>query len=129
MGEWEQRNRKLAGLREELQRSPANLDLANRYWHALAGDMAKNESDYRSGRYVIEAYREAALVSKEGVEAFACAYRELFDISGESPRTAFFDEPLVLSLKAKLPEMAETDRRNVEWILHSIGSQMRKVDE
>jgi len=129
MGDWEQRNLKLAGLREELQRSPANLDLANRYWRALAGDGAKNEADYRSGGYVIEAYREAALLSKEGVEAFACAYRELFDISGESPRMPFFDEPLVQSLKAKLPEMAETDRRNVEWILHSVGSQMRKVDE
>ena len=88
--------------------------------------MANNESDYRSGRHVIEAYREAALLSKEGVEAFACAFQELFHISGESPRMAFFDEPLVLSLKAKLPEMAETDRRNVEWILHSIGSQMQE---
>jgi hypothetical protein len=129
MGEWEQRNRKLAALREALQRSPANLDLANRYWRALAGDRAKNEADYRSGRDVIDAYREAALLSKEGVEAFACAYQELFQISGETPRMTFFDEPLVLSLKAKLPEMAETDRRNVEWILHSIGSQIRKVNE
>jgi len=129
MGEWEQRNRKLAALREELQRSPANLDLANRYWRALAGDRAKNEADYRSGRDVTEAYREAALLSKEGVEAFARAYQDLFHISGEIPRMAFFDEPLVLSLKAKLPQMAETDRRNVEWILHSIGSQMRKVNE
>ena len=129
MGEWEQRNRELAGLREELQRSPANLALANRYWRALAGDTAKNEADCRSGKDVIEAYREAALLSKEGVEAFACAYQELFHISGEMPRMAFFDEPLVLSLRAKLPEMAETDRRNVEWILHSIGSQMRKVNQ
>ena len=123
MGEWEQRNRKLAGLREELRRTPANLDLASRYWRALAGDGTKIEADYRTGRHVIEAYRESALLSKEGVEVFACAYRELFDISGEIPRIALFDEPLVLSLKAKLPEMAEADRRNVEWILHSIGSQ------
>jgi hypothetical protein len=129
MGEWEQRNRKLAGLREELQRSPANLDLANRYWRALAGDRAKNEVDYRSGRDVIEAYREAALLSKEGVEAFACAYQELFHISGEIPHIAFFDEPLVLSLKATFAEVPETDRKNVEWILHSIGSQVRKVNE
>ncbi len=129
MGEWEQRNRKLAALHEELQRSPANLDLANSYWRALAGDRAQNEADYRSGRDVIEAYREAALVSKEGVEAFACAYQELFHLSGEIPRMAFFDEPLVLSLKARLPEIAETYRRNVEWILHSIGSQMRKINE
>jgi len=86
MGEWQQRNRKLAILREELQRSPANLDLANGYWRALAGDRAKNEADYRSGQDVIEAYREAALLSKEGVEAFARAYQELNLISGEIPR-------------------------------------------
>ncbi len=121
MGEWEQRNRKLAALREELQRSPANIVLANRYWCALAGDRAKNEGDYRSGTDVIEVYREAALLSKEGVEAFAGAYRELFNISGETPRLAYFDELLVRSLKAKLPELAVADRKNVEWILHSIG--------
>src|SRR5579864_2464229 len=103
--------------------------LANRYWRALAGDRAKNEADYRSGRDVIEAYREPALLSKEGVEAFASAYQELFRVNGEIPRMAVFDEPLVLSLKAKLPEMGGTDRRNVEWILHSIGGQMRKVNE
>jgi hypothetical protein len=121
MGEWEQRNQKLAALREELHRSPANLDLANRYWRALAGDRAKNEADYRSGTDVIEAYREAALLSTDGVEAFARAYQELFQISGEIPRLALFDEPLVLSLRAKLVDIAATDRRNVEWVLHSIG--------
>lgn len=85
MGESEQRNRKLTALREELQRSPANLDLANTYWRVLAGDRAKNEPDYRSGRDVIEVYCEAALLSKEGVEPFASAYLELFHISGEIP--------------------------------------------
>src|SRR5512143_2775603 len=121
MGESEQRNRRLAALREEMHRSPANLDLANRYWRALAGDRTKNEADYRSGTDAIEAYREAALLSKEGVEAFARAYQELFQISGEIPRLALFDEPLVLSLRAKLVDIPATDRRNVEWVLHSIG--------
>jgi hypothetical protein len=92
-----------------------------RYWRALAGDRAKNEADYRSGTDVIEAYREAALLSTDGVEAFARAYQELFQISGEIPRLALFDEPLVLSLRAKLVDIAATDRRNVEWVLHSIG--------
>lgn len=129
MGEWERRNQRLTALREELQRSPANLDLANAYWRALAGDRAKNERDYRSGRDVIKAYREAALLSKKGVEAFASAYQELFHTSGEIPRMAAFDEPLVQSLEARLPEMSETDRRNIEWILHSIGGQTRSVNE
>lgn len=121
MSEWKQRNQKLAFLRKELQRSPANLELANRYWCALAGDRAKNEGDYRSGRDVIEAYRRAALLSKDGVEAFARAYKELFDTSGEAPRLAYFDELLLRSLKARLPEVGVADRKKVEWILHSIG--------
>lgn len=119
--QWEQRNRHLAELREELRQNPLNLDLANRYWHSLAGDRAKSEADYRSGRNVIEAYREAALLSKDGVAAFARAYQDLLHISGESPRLAFFDESLLLSLKTRLPELAVTDRKNVEWILHSVG--------
>lgn len=92
MGEWEQRSRHLAELREELRQNPVDLDLANRYWRSLAGNRPKNEADYRSGSHVIEAYREEALLSKDGVTAFARAYQEQFHISGEIPRLAFFDE-------------------------------------
>ena len=64
IGEWEQRNRKIKALREELQRNPASLDSANRYWRALAGDSAKTEMDYRSGRNVVEAYRGRAALER-----------------------------------------------------------------
>ena len=122
MGRWERRNQEIATLREALRSSPTNLELANRYWIALAGDEATGEADLRSGSDVIEAYRALALLSKEGVEAFAGACRVLFDMSGEAPRPAYFDQPLVMALKAALPELSEAGRNNVEWILRSIGT-------
>jgi len=92
MGEPERRTQELSGLRKTLKDNPANIELANRYWCALAGNRAKGEPDLRSGSDVIEAFREAAISSKKGIEVFARAYRDLFEISGESPRPAYFDE-------------------------------------
>jgi hypothetical protein len=121
MGQWERRNQQIATLREALRSSPTNLGLANQYWIALAGDEVRGEADLRTGSDVIEAYRAAALSSKEGVEAFAGAYRVLFEMSGEIPRPAYFDQPLVRALKAALPELSTMGRNDVEWLLRSVG--------
>jgi hypothetical protein len=120
MGEWERRNQELAGLRKALKATPANIELAKRYWHALAGSKAKGEADLRCGSDVMETFREAAVSSKKGIEVFARAYRDLFDTSGESPRPAYFDERLVTALKAEVSGLSGTERGNVEWILDSI---------
>ena len=119
-GDWERRNQALDRIREGLKQDPANLELANQYWVALAGD--RGEGDYRSGHNVIEAYREAALRSTEGAVAFARAYRELFTVSGEPPRLAHFDEPLIQALKGCVSQLPESDRSEVEWILNVISA-------
>jgi hypothetical protein len=67
--EWEGRNQALNRIRQTLRENPANLELANRYWAALAGHGGLG--DLRTGHYVIDAYREAALRSTEGVVAFS----------------------------------------------------------
>ena len=95
--DWERRNQALNRIREGLKQDPANLELANQYWVALAGD--RGQDNYRSGQNVIEAYREAALGSAEGAIAFARAYRDLFQVSGEIPRLAYFDESLIQALR------------------------------
>jgi hypothetical protein len=102
----------LESFRQALNSNPTNLDAANRYWNALASS--------QSGGHVIEAYRRVALVSQEGVIAFARAYRELFKNSGEGPRAVFFDKDLLQTLQARLPKLPERDRSNVEWILQSL---------
>lgn len=122
MGPWERRNEEIATLREMLKGSPTNLDLADRYWIVLAGDEARGQADLRTGSDVIEAYRAVALLSKEGVEAFGDAYRVPFELSGETPRPAYFDQELDRVLKAALPELSIGGRNNVEWLLRSIGA-------
>jgi hypothetical protein len=104
----------LARARQSLRRDPTNIDLATRYWNALA------EGDYRSGRYVIEAYRQAALASGMGGAALVRAYRELFLVSGEGPRPEYFDARLIEALRSYIPDMSETDHVNVQWVLQSV---------
>jgi hypothetical protein len=105
---------KLAELKSILDSDPTNVEAANRYWSAL-GSIASN--DVRSGGYVIEAFRECALTSKEGAIAFGRAYQELFAKTGESPRAALFDDKLLGALRARLPELSGHERGLVEWVL------------
>jgi|HubBroStandDraft_1064217.scaffolds.fasta_scaffold174123_2 hypothetical protein len=111
--EWERSNEVIESVCRALNGDPTNLDLASRYWMALG--------DKRDGRSVIAAYRAAALASSVGVAAFARAYRELFDVSGESPRLVYFDTALIQALQRNRSELPRTDRENVQWILRSIG--------
>lgn len=102
----------LETLRQVLVSDPTNLDAANLYWNALGS--------LQSGRYVIEAFRGAALTSQAGIVAFARTYRKLFENSGEGPRAIFFDGELVRALEASIPALPESDRSTVQWVLHSI---------
>jgi hypothetical protein len=80
---------KLANLKATLDSDPANVELASRYWVELA---SFGGHDVRSGAFVIEAFRGCALTSDAGAVAFARAYKELFEKSGEKPRAELFDE-------------------------------------
>jgi hypothetical protein len=116
-GKWSRLNEELETIRLSLKRDPTNIELANRYWATIA------RGDYRSGRYVIEAYREAALTSSTGAATLVRAYRELFLDSGEGPSPQFFDERLIEALRSYMPQMAEDDRINVQWVLQTIAPQ------
>jgi hypothetical protein len=109
----------IAIVRQSLENDPTNIELANRYWATIA------QGDYRSGRYVIDAYREVALTSSTGAATLARAYRELFLDSGEAPYAHLFDERLIEALRSYVPQMAEGDRINVQWVLPTIESKSR----
>jgi hypothetical protein len=109
---------KLGNLKKALDADPTNVEVANRYWEGLG---SVGGQDVRSGRFVREAFRGCALDSREGVIAFARAYRELFESTGERPRAELFDKELLLALKTRLPELSKEDRAIMEWILTSIG--------
>jgi len=107
----------LAKLKRALDSDPTNVEVANRYWVELA---SVGGNDVRSGGFVIEAFRGCALASHAGAVAFARAYRELFEKSGEKPRAELFDEELLQTLKKRLPELSKDDRASVLWVLESI---------
>ena len=107
----------LEQLCQSLRMDPTNLTLADRYWNALGRYKGQ---DIRSGRYVIEVYRNAALTSREGIEALARAYKELFELSGESPRIVFFDKDLIYALQEYLRNKNQKEEAGVQWILESI---------
>ena len=109
--------RDLANLKMTLDSDPTNVEVANRYWVVLA---SFGGNDVRSGGFVIEAFRGCALASHAGAAAFARAYRELFEKSGEKPRAELFDEELLQALKTRLPDLSNDDQAIVQWILASI---------
>jgi len=107
----------LAKLKRALDSDPTNVEVANRYWVELA---SFGGNDVRSGGFVIEAFRGCALASQAGAAAFARAYRELFEKSGEKPRAELFDQELLQALKTRLPDLSNDDQAIVQWILASI---------
>lgn len=111
------KQQELANLKATLDSDPANVELANRYWVELA---SFGGQDVRSGGFVIEAFRQCALTSDAGVVAFARAYRELFEKSGEKPRPELFDEELLQALKTRLPDLSNESQAIVQWVLSSI---------
>jgi hypothetical protein len=111
-------NAQINAVRESLKRDPANLEIASRYWAALG---SSNGHDLRSGRDVVETFGAAALSDSGGAGAFARAYRELFEMSGESPRAEFLGEELTEALKSALPQLSDQDQSTVRWILQSLG--------
>ena len=105
---------RLTTFKQALDAEPNNVEVAIRYWIALSS-VAGN--DVRSGAYLIEAFRRCALDSTGGVIALVRVCRELFEMSGESPRSELFDTELLQALKAALPELSDNDRVSAQWIL------------
>src|SRR5262245_48958355 len=108
----------LSDLKRALAANPTNLELAWRYWKALG---SWNGSDIRSGMYVHETFRAAALQSPAGVAAFAHAYRELFEASGEGPRK--LDPAISRCAESAIAKLTGSERADVEWLLKSVDKK------
>jgi hypothetical protein len=107
----------LANLKRALDSDPTNIEAANRYWTELS---SLGGNDVRSGGFVREAFRGCALASQAGAVAFARAYRELFEKSGEKPRAELFDGRLLEALKTRLPYLSNEDQLIVQWLIASM---------
>ena len=104
---------KLVSLKQNLDADPTNIEAAERYWSAIA---SFGGHDVRSGKFAIEAFRGCALASHAGVVALARAFRELYEKTGEKPRSELFDQDLLQALKASHPDLAGEDLAVVQWI-------------
>ena len=104
---------KLITLKQDIDADLTNIEAAKRYWLALA---SFGGHDVRSGKFAIEAFRGCALSSHAGVVALACAFRELYEKTGEKPRSELFDQELLQAFKASLPDLAGEDLAVVQWI-------------
>jgi hypothetical protein len=101
-------------LRARLLASPTDLATAQQYWDAL-GDL--NGHDIRSGRYVVEAFGQAALNGDGGVIALGNAYQELFHLSGEGPRKKYLDDELLSAIRRTKLGAKGSDLELLEWLL------------
>lgn len=102
----------LETLREQLAGDPANLGRARAYWDALG--------PLRSGWYVVVAFGDAAKTGPEGARGFARAYRELFEESGEGPRSAYVDGELLDALRGALRRGNAREMSDVRWLVESV---------
>lgn len=104
-------------LREPLDAAPTDVHTAQRYWSGLG---KVRGYDFRSGRYVIDAFAHAAMSSDLGAIAFAQAYRELADSSGEGPRKCFFSDDLLSAIRRARENASGADRELLDWVVESI---------
>jgi hypothetical protein len=98
---------------KELKEDPTNIKKANAYWDACGNYF---RGDIRSGKFVINTFRECALHSKEGVVALAKAYKKLFLLSGEHPYRGYFDEELLKTIK-NVNFLNEIENEFIQWLL------------
>lgn len=65
------------------------------------------------------------------MKALARAYRDLFQMSGEAPRPAYFDDQLVMALKAGLAELSDSEifrqlsQNSSSWFRRLAGGILR----
>ena len=109
--------KKLMSLKQDLDTDSTNIEAAKRYWFALA---SFGGHDVRSGRFAIESFRGCALASHAGVVALARALWELYEKTGEKPRSELFDPELLQVLKTGLNDLSGEDQSIVRWLLTSI---------
>jgi hypothetical protein len=110
----------IAEHRKRFEENPRDVEHAKVYWNALGRIQG---CDIRSGRAVAEAFGLAAVSSIDGAIAFARAYQELFDLSGEAPRAEFVSPEVRNSLAAARRGATPDDINIIDWVLYCVGQK------
>lgn len=101
-------------LRRQLHRDPTNLNLIMDIWN----EMGRGDINMQDSVELVRLFREAALSSVRGVVELSKAFKELRDLTGDSPRSDLFDPDLRKAIFA----FAETvDDKDVAWLVRCLG--------
>ena len=106
-------------LKSDLESTPDELALAQRFWDAISGSAGY---DVRDGKRVVDTFRACALKSDDGLAAMLFAFRKLADDSGEFPRAALFDPPLENLFRMIARQTDHSLRDDATWILTYIDT-------
>ena len=107
-------------LKSELDSSPDDLELAQRFWHAISG---ASGYDVRDGKRVVDTFRACALKSDDGLAAMLAAFRKLADDSGEFPRATLFDPPLENLFRMIARQSDHPLNPDATWVLRFIDTE------
>ena len=99
---------------------PTDIAHAWAYWTAL-GSLG---ADVRSGQCVAEAFGPTALSSVNGAIAFARAYEQLFEVSGEAPKAAHVSIELQRALQNALQSASSKDAQVLNWVLQCLKDEV-----
>lgn len=100
-----------------LKKNPGDIDAAWNYWRGL-GNL--KGYDVRSGQYVVDAFGQAALDSRRGAIAFATAYRELANLTGDGPQRVYVNNELLAAIREAIDQVDATDKQLLEWVIESV---------
>ncbi len=103
-----------AELKSQLEASPNDLELAQRYWSLISGETG---FDARSGQALVQTFRSCALNSDAGLEQLVMAFRKLADDTGEYPRAELIDPPLYNALRTVAGQPGHALFDAAAWIL------------
>ena len=104
-------------LEVEHAQDDSRLEISESLWDALDGGVGNN---LKSIPRAVRTFRGAALRSQEGAERLAAALKEWFEVSGQLPTRADFDDELYWAISRT---RHDTSVESIRWLLATVDSR------
>jgi hypothetical protein len=104
-------------LEAEHAQDDSRLEIAESLWNALDGGVGNN---LKSIPRAVRTFRGVALRSQEGAERLATALKEWFEVSGQIPTRADFDDELYWAISRT---RRDSGVESIRWLLATVSNQ------
>lgn len=101
-------------LRSQLAAEPKNFTLAQSVWDLLGS----SGFDVRTGRLLVDTFRQSAFNSAESLEFLVSEFRKLTDETGKQPTSALFDPLLENLIRQHSPRSRNGE--DFRWLLEAL---------